>query len=236
LDGAVTNKDHVVPRSLVCKDLRDPPLVLMVHKSCNSGWSKADDLLGQLFAGHNERGAGRDPKSGLTVLEFKSSGQIPAFKAVGGLDLVQIVWRMVRGMHAALYTDFLPASSKFEISLPFPTIDERGCVVDSLRPIHSVVASQLYLARRSGIVDQVVVYNGAVRYICAWDRLDDGRSCCMFALQIHEWENAVDTRLGPRAGCVGLYVPRSGRPRQAQKCPRVDFVGAHAVLSPFEDL
>lgn len=204
--GDSKNRDHVPPKAIFAKEDRSPPLILPTHVKCNEDRSDEDEVIGQLLAVLHgkyprqdqirlefdlfQRGAGANPLVGLRDIPFK-----------------RIVFRFVRGFHAALYGE--------------PVKDQGGMIYAPL-PAHNQIDGELQPfeddsgrfqftlmikeQRKAGRLDRVECFNGKCVYECVWTRLDDGRPFCLFALRIYNWENLGDPSLGPQRGCIGWYL------------------------------
>eukprot|EP01025_Chloroclados_australasicus_P043921 TRINITY_DN4715_c0_g2_i1.p1 TRINITY_DN4715_c0_g2~~TRINITY_DN4715_c0_g2_i1.p1 ORF type:complete len:136 (+),score=3.10 TRINITY_DN4715_c0_g2_i1:3-410(+) len=86
---------------------------------------------------------------------------------------------------------FLPRADGMDISPPFlkATVGNDGDVnFEGTHPIHPDVSKKLYTQRLMNRYDGIWTYNQKCKYMCVWDRIDDGRSCCLFSLSLHAWE------------------------------------------------
>ncbi len=45
--------------------------------------------------------------------------------------------------------------------------------------------------------------------------MDDGTWACIFALNIYDWKKLGGSIHHPQHGCVGFYMPESGKPQNA---------------------
>lgn len=61
-------------------------------------------------------------------------------------------------------------------------------------------------------LDRITCYNGKCVYECVWDKTDNGQPICIFALKVYDWGALANTEDFPKRGCVGMYLPASGRP------------------------
>jgi hypothetical protein len=203
--GEAKTRDHVLPVSLFAKGDVDPPLLLPAHDWCNTDKSTDDEVIGQLvsvlhgryprpermrLAGNIfERGADTDPMVGLRDVPWS-----------------RVIYRFVRGFHAALYGETLSDGGGF-IYAPFPATNSvKGKLVcEDDDPGRFEMTRQFKQHRNIGHVDQVVCCSGKCVYQCVWPVMDDGRTFCMFALRIYNWEDLGDQTMGPRRGCLGWY-------------------------------
>lgn len=237
LAGSDVNKDHIPPIKCFAPSDRLNPLILNTHKKCNSGWSIADNRLGEILSSFNGRQFSEDKPAQIKAVKMIDRTTGEEFGAITGVDLKQVVRRIVKGFHAALYRQLLPVNTVNSISLQFPSSSVKGLSDwEGLHPMHGAVVHRLYVDRVMNRCDSVSIYNDKCRYICSWDRLDNGVSCCLFAISLYEWEQMVDPRLGPKACCVGLYSPPGGRPKGAAiSSPFVLPPYDGVRLNPFDD-
>jgi len=85
-----------------------------------------------------------------------------------------------------------------------------------------------------GRFDSISLYGGNCEYYCVWDRFDDGRPCCIFALRIYNWERIGKTEHLPLIGCVGVYGSSAGRPKDASAANGIDTRQVvYETLDPF---
>jgi hypothetical protein len=234
---ASVNKDHVPPKKIFSASDRVNPLILNTHYSCNHGWSLADSLFGELFALYNEREFTEEKPPILETQEFSHKATGEQFDAITGVDIKQLLCRILRGFHAALYGEFLGKGTEISISLQFPSVSfEDGIIAEGLHPMHSEVAWKLYNSRLSNNCDRVEIYNSKCKYICVWDKLDNGMVCCLFSISIYEWEKMVDLRLVPESCCVGLLMPKTGIPDGAAVVNGIELPRPLIpIYNPFRD-
>jgi len=228
LDQSMT-RDHVIASSLIRSDDRSPPLILPAHGSCNGEWSAPDGQMAELI-GHLH---GRDPHPVRSQLEYvlaqepRSGGEVGG---VTGINLERLIIRWVRGFHAALYRRYLPGPelTQFFVSPPFPagTLDAKGNpVFESLQIVHAPICRALQVNRLSHRVDRVEIYNSRCVYECTWDSITQHglrRPACLFGLKLYNWHDLGATPIAPKRGCLGLYVPRDGRPTAAATTTLID--------------
>jgi hypothetical protein len=210
--GDERTKDHVPPKALFAVEDRSPPLILPVHPTCNGAESGRDELIGQLVAclrGDHPR----EERLRLSVHLFGLRGSSNPVAGVSDLPLMKIVFRWVRGFHAALYRTPLPDRGGM-IHAPMPEFDlaPDGRLVQFPVPECRPHLTRLFKEQvAAGRTDGVTCFNGKCQYRCSWLTFDQGQPFCLFALRIYNWEEFGDERGGKR-GCVGYYFadPPSG--------------------------
>jgi hypothetical protein len=207
---------------------------MWVHPDCNESWSIQDEAAGDLFSIFNGRMSdNRESKPLIEGRTFRFRGSTEQYAGITGIQLHNFVWRCVRAFHAALYGLFLPDQTAKMLSLPFPSsVGPKFDTWEGVAPAHAEIAWKIHNQRIMSRCDQVCVYSGMCKYLCMWDRLDNGLACCFYAIKFHSWEMWIDQRLGPRAACVGAYIPREGLPKGAKLATRIEMV---RPLEPFLD-
>lgn len=224
--GDSRNKDHLPPSSMFEQADRDIPLILPTHMACNAKEQVSDELMGQFVALiHNRPLAAGHNKLDVTVVQTEG-------KTVGTsirLNMQHFLVRCVRGFHAALYREWLPAATRNALHPPLRGAQLDG---DTGKPIDEV---QAMFARNQGIAqhmafskalkenrvaqntDRVVSRNGKCVYECVWCDMENGLEVCIFGLKIYEWQQFDELAGYPPRGCVGIYHPETGRPETATK-------------------
>lgn len=206
-------KDHVPPRAVFGRDdLQSWPLILDAHERCNTHQSSLDQRTGQLLAPLTGRPLAGSPQL-ITLHDFECGDEIAGFGLVEGPDFVASIWRWVRGFHAALYREFLPASTHKAICTPFTEADFTGSTPTPRPPILDYVVTTRYLARhhRLGSTDRVFCYNKKCRYLCVWSHTSLGRPMCVFSLRLYAWSRLGRTAITQSRPCVGYYLANSDR-------------------------
>lgn len=236
-DNAERNRDHVPPKTIFAEADRSPPLVLPTCPQCNERQSPYDEQIGQLIAFTH----GKHPRPDNIRLNFVSpvindSGD--RLLGVAGLPLQPIVWRWVRGFHAALYRTLLPHDTENKsIHLPFPHVEQDGhrFVAPPILRQQQQFSEVIKQNRVTDTLDRIACYNRRCIYECVWARFDDGVPFCIFALKIYEWELLADRQHFPKRGCVGFYQPEQGRPATARQATELVFdLPNSRPLDPFE--
>ena len=210
------NRDHVPPKAVFMEGDRLSPLILPTHPDCNEAQSGEDELVSQFVSALH----GEYPRPQRRRLEIvggyaKNDGSKVAFTR--NINLVTVVWRWIRGFHAALYHEHLAIETEHNVHAPFPTGRQQDDRVsfDQLHPQQFFVVEELKKNRLARNLDAIECYGGQCVYECVFVKSDDGRPICMCALKLYEWEKLADPRAPCSHGCVGVYEPSSGIPTGA---------------------
>jgi hypothetical protein len=120
-------RDHLPPSGLFACIDRNPPLILRTHRRCNEDRSHEDQAIGQLVGVlHGQRVNPAHNKLRISRGQFDDGSPTVA---VRDLDMKEIIRRWVRGFHAALYHEYLPANARFATFPPFPEAKRVGSQV-----------------------------------------------------------------------------------------------------------
>lgn len=235
-DGEKQDRDHVPPRTIFLSGDRIDPLVLPVHAVCNQGESREDELVGQFVSAlHQKLPSPKRQRLKFITGRLKPDGQPFAFTA--NVPLAHIVWRWVRGFHAALYREYLPESNKNFVRVPFPSgrRDGEKLIGDPILPQHSFVPEEIKKNRIAKNLDVLSCCNGKCCYESVFVCADNGDPMCFWALRIYDWEKLAEQRWVRSHGCIGGYLPPSGFPKGASKGTKLLFPFANNdLLNPFE--
>jgi hypothetical protein len=241
------NRDHVPPKNVFAIEDRDPPLILQTHQTCNSTHKTTDELIGQLVALQRDY-VTPDPKNRRLEMERYSGRE---FGAVTNVNVVEAIWRYIRGFHAALYREPLFIGAKAgTITTPFTRgriVDGDLVLGDTKQEQHFQIVQVIKDQRAVGNVDQIVSNNGKVIYECVWvsaenvtavgphQRPISPRRACFFALDIYGWKRLGDVGITPARGCVGAYfTPNDKAPTGASLYIEVcKSVANHDRWDPF---
>ena len=229
-------RDHIPPQSVFAKEDHNVPLILMTHYECNHEQKEYDEIIGQLVAViHGRYPNERNLKLRADVVDMPDH-DIP-FLAIRGIRLHFVVWRWIRAFHAALYGEFLPDDTMLAFHSPMPQGKNNNgeyVITEHLKQ-HALFVSVIHRNRAACTLDRIVCNNSKCVYECAWDQLDNGRSICIFALQVYDWKRLGDSAHFASRGCVGLYRPVAGRPSNATRGTRLEFpLRGVDLLDPFE--
>jgi len=134
-------------------------------------------------------------------------GDDQPFVGITGVEFNRIIWRWVRGFHAALYREPLQQDAFYGLTTPFPYADQVAGTLqfEELRPDQLEMALTLRQHMRYRMIDEVLSNAGKCRFVCTWLTFDDGRPFCLYGLRIYEWEKLADTKRFPPRGCFGVY-------------------------------
>jgi hypothetical protein len=228
-------RDHVPPKAVFAtEDRRVNPLILPVHDRCNKEQSVGDEVIGQLVSVlHCASGWPRTDKLKIGQV---SRGEATPITFLTGPDLRPLIWRMVKGFHAALYGQPLLVAGKANVHMPFPEgkrLSGNRVSFNDVLPQQRVIAEEIKKNRLANRLDRVVCFNGKCVYECVWVSGDRGEPICMFALRLYDWEKLADTRMFPPRGCVGIYSPTSGKPASATRGTALFLPTGGDVLDPF---
>ncbi|GEP59662.1 hypothetical protein RSO01_68280 [Reyranella soli] len=129
------------------------------------------------------------------------------FGAVTNIDVKGAVWRWIRGFHAALYKEHLDDRALHAIEVPFADgeIVDGNVRLSAIREQRPYFVEVIKMNRDAQRLDRINSNAGAVTYECVWGQMDDHAPwLCVFALDIYDWRDLGEERLGHR-GCVGCY-------------------------------
>ena len=224
IEGEPQNKDHVPPSALFQRSDRNFPLILPSHPACNSARSAEDEVVSQLVGLlHDE-----SPKPKTRQVRIAAGQFQDGTTGVGavGLPLKAIIWRWVRGFHAALYRAPIPYGARYSIVPPLPEGLVTNARVEPI-PIAEVapaLVEELKRNRTAGTLDSVTCRNGACRYECVWTQADNGRRICAWALDLYGWRELGESRHFDARGCVGVYhLPEHAVPEGASLATTLHF-------------
>lgn len=201
--GQAQNRDHVPPRAVFLESDRNPALWLPTHQACNSKQSERDDKIGQLI-GLLHKKAPSNPNHRLLLFNHELG-------AVDEINIEDIVFRWVRGLHAALYQQPLGGQVRGVITTPFVPVNKTDGTPLQLNEAHFTIVQAIKRNRAAGRLDAVYSSNGKFKYQCVWGKSGDGAWCCMFAIDLYDWKDLGHSRHGPARGCCGYYFPSNGQ-------------------------
>ena len=239
------SRDHLPPTCMFLKQDHDTPLILPVHTECNAREHPTDELLGQLIAdteGWPDKPGQRSADGVAITVDGRTWGLSRS------LNVYRFVNRCVRGFHAALYGQWLPADTRNAFHPPMrgAQIDPESCrptdrfhaalLDDRLLEQHAYLTEILKRNRVAKSTDSVVSRNGKCIYECVWTREVDGNPACVFGLKIYNWERIGELAGYASRGCVGVFWSVAGRPRNAAEATDLQFRFPNTrALDPFTD-
>ena len=223
-DGDNLNDDHIPPNGLFKSSDRSAPLILRTHRRCNSDQSADDQVIAQLIGPIHGRVPSR--KDRPLDIEIHELGPGKTTGILRGQDLERVIYRWIRGFHAALYGEYLPPppESRFLTILPFPRMTQDrpepnpDPIHDAYQPFMETIAE----CEKAQMVDQIITRNDKCRYSCVWTKENGGgRWFCIYRLDIYNWSDIGDVNNYERRECVGAYiVPNREVPERATRLAR----------------
>lgn len=237
--------DHVPPKNAFDKPDRTPPLKLRTHRACNGAHKLTDELIGQLVALRRDYVTPNPNNRRLKMEVYPEQ----AFGAVTNVNVVEAIWRYIRGFHAALYREPLLGQPESAMTTPFTrALIENGEIVleGPKQNQHFMIVETLKRQRALNNIDKIVSNNGKITYECVWVWADDVRAvtsgsravsprrACFFALDIYDWKRLGDIGQFPARGCAGVYIlPDGSAPTKASKHIESPIVANQDPWDPF---
>jgi hypothetical protein len=210
LAGADVDRDHCPPKGFFSSaDRINFPIILQTHRPCNNGWKEADEIVGIVADALHERRKSSDLNITRKIDAYSIPFNNKEVAGVTNVPLLPMAKRIVRGMHALLYRDFLPGGIRETMHVPLPATDMT--TGRYMQPLDQAFAfgGAIRRAILTNSADTVTAYNGKFRYACVWSHLSNGEPFCIFAFDIyafHHLSPAVENF--PRV-FVGSYVPKA---------------------------
>ncbi|GEM_PF-849841 len=238
-DGQNKDRDHVPPKAIFLRPDRNHPLILPTHTQCNNAESVDDEHMSQLVSMiHGKQPDTKNDKRKLGIIEVPGQGSIRCF---GEIDMRSVIFRWIRGFHAALYNQHLPKMSTRSILPPWPTakiISARVVKPDRITDQYPRFVEALRKSRIAHAFDSIVCNNKKLHYYCSWSELDNGMPFCIFALDLYGWIKLGATAAFPARSCVGAYALASDFPVTATRATNLEFavVSAGCELDAFADV
>jgi hypothetical protein len=228
------NRDHVPPKNLFAKADRNLPLLLPTHCDCNSSYKMTDEKIGQLVALkrsyvptciENRR------------LKFKIIPRL-GLSAITNLNIDAVVWRWVKGCHAALYREYMVDTDYKSLVTPLmrAEIVQAGFIISPILPQHYLIVKEIKINRALSNVDSIRSNNNKFVYECIWVQSDNKEAwACFFAIDIYGWSDLCSEKLRLRRGCFGLYIlPEGKAPEKASKAKTSHLIIPNlSPLDPF---
>ncbi|QRP62573.1 hypothetical protein I6J77_10515 [Rhodanobacter sp. FDAARGOS 1247] len=229
------NRDHCPPKGLFALgDRENYPIILPTHVGCNDAWKEADEMIGIITdALHTRKKSQSFAYTDRLKPEFVSFG-IGHAASVSNLPLAPMAARIVRGMHALLYKDFLPVRTKSKFHIPLPEAE-----IDTLRlmvPLEQtfVFSDVIRKALLSKTADVVRAYNGKFKYACTWERADNGQDFCIACFDIYTFHEIAPPVTNFPKSFVGMYIP-DRQPAGASRASGLEIQLTHSeLLDPWQ--
>src|SRR6266508_4575531 len=187
-------RDHLPPDSVFQVSDKSPPLILPAHEKCNGEQSIDDEEIGQLIGLLHGKPIYLE-KSRLKIGTANFADKTQA--GVVTINMKNILFRWIRGFHAAIYKEFLPQQYKMV------EVIKKNRAVDRL--------------------DRIECRNSKCIYECVWDQADNGAWLCIFALQSYDWKDLGDPVHFIQRGCAGSYMPQKAYTSNATKGVSIDI-------------
>ncbi len=234
--------EHVIPRIL----LGDAPksqaetwaVKLNVHRQCEQQLKQHADHWLKLLQEMHVKPSDEWAKPGhlrnmpiypSQVLHPQTGDPVPAF--AGCSELFDGVWRWIRGMHAALYLQFLPSDVPHCSYPPVPACSSQhgGPTIAETEMQSHLILSIIDLATKTlDKWDGVTAWSGVVVYRCVWWKRSalEGKPnwICFWALtfpRLNEWSRQLLPR-GSERQWHGNYAC-AARPTEAACLETEDF-------------
>ncbi len=174
-----TTGEHVIPRSL----LGDVPknqsetwaIKLDVHQKCEQFEKQQVDHWLKLLQEIHIQPIHKRTKPGhfhnmpirpSQIIQSQMRNAVPVF--TGCSELFQGVWQWIRGLHAALYLQFLPVNIWYCSFPPVPACSSQhdGPTFEETETLSYLVLSSISLAESLDKWDGITAWNGTVQYRC----------------------------------------------------------------------
>jgi len=153
-----TNRDHIPPKTIFLTEDRNTPLILPACEGCNQDQSQHDEMVGQLIS-FLHRTPPRPEQLRLNIRGGRVTQDGSPIAFAQNLNLEEIVWRWVRGFHAALYGEYLPQNiKKRRVHVPFQrgTVDKDNKIsYEPLLPQVAVIVEEIKKNRMTRTLDRI---------------------------------------------------------------------------------
>lgn len=235
-----TTGEHVIPQSLLGNAPENQSeawaVILDVHEKCEQSKKQKVDHWLKLFQQIHVQSNHEWPKHGhlrnmpirpLQITHSQINHAIPAF--TGCSQLFQGVWQWVRGLHTALYFQFLPEDTWNCSIPPVPacSLQSNGPTIEETETLSSLIRSSISLAQSHDKWDGITAWNAAIKYRCVWwqcTATEKPRWMCFWQLSyphLTEWSRQVLPAGSERPwhGCYDLNL----RPKDSTFLETDDF-------------
>ncbi len=144
--------------------------------------------------------------------------------------------RIVRGMHALLYKEFLPVStqSKFHIPLPEAELERKTPILPLEQTFtFSGIIRKTLLSKSA---DVVRAYNDKFKYACTWERFDNGGDFCIACFDIYNFHKLAPPVTNFPKCFVAMYMPQR-LPIGASRASDLEISLTHSeLLDPWQQI
>lgn len=213
--------EHVIPKKLWGTPPRKASdqwgLILNAHKACEKKWKHDSDeflcvLLRTLQSHPNAWAESDRPFLLRTITEIAVPGELGNIPIMKDLSILEDgVWTWVRGLHASIHREFLPAETARMVLPPVPRIlgNDRASIAKGLEQDEQarvMILGAVEQAWKSGLWDGLSAWGNSIRFYSAWVDLrerDAARYNCMWMLHhdgVPQWSRAT----------TGISVPWHG--------------------------
>ena len=163
-------RDHVPPKSIFLPEDRTPPLILNAHNKCNCEQSYADNEIGQLINILHDKIPAKKNK----ILRFGLyKGDDGTINSLINLDLEGIIFRWIRGFHAALYHEYLLIPRLRKVHAPIVSAIKDGTKIigEPIQGQQLIFVDAIKKNRKAENVDKIISNNGKCKYECVWYKM-----------------------------------------------------------------
>ncbi len=189
-------------------------VTLPVHRTCDVTLKKPhDDELISLQRVHcrplHKVGNSDRKRVWKRMAQAEREGLPRTFPAVSTESTLKAVWATVRGMHAALYSAYLPPDVKHRTMPPVPSFSTKSTLSFQQQVEDEALTGTRVLRGVEGALlanecDEIKAWGFSIRYRCIWHVLPDrNNAMCIWSLETPEagvWSRSV----------TGGYVPWRG--------------------------
>ena len=207
-NGQPLNSDHCPPEKMFAiKDRVNYPIKVKVHAHCNHSWHIEDEKLAIFFDMLHGGEKADNPKHVRKLSLLSISTEQGIYQGITRFPFKPLVFRVLRCVHAILYSEFLPKNTKNHVHFPIPEVNkEKGNEPIPHEMQTYAFSNALCTALKTNSFDCLFAYNGKFKYVCTWSHFDNGPSMCIFAFDIyHLAQFAVQIRDFPKA-IIGFYA------------------------------
>jgi hypothetical protein len=224
-------RDHVPPASIFQPLDKSPSLILPAHEYCNRGQSTNDEEISKLIGLLYGEKLPKNSRLKAQPLSIEFKLQIGV-----SIELDKIIFRWVRGFHAALYNEFLPDDTKKSVHPTMPSgIIEGNTVYNNENRLRQHYKAVAIIKKNRAVeqIDRIECRNKQCVYECVWQE-SGTQWMCVFALNICDWKKLGNSKDFAPRGCVGFYFPENGCPNKAAKGTTMEIpILNHDRLDPF---
>lgn len=184
------SRDHVIPINLLrlinIEPERDKwPVILDVHTDCHERKSAVDNWLVPLHRMHLQpppAGTRRSDHIPKTVFPGMM-GDFPVLRGGYGAAYCKGVWTWIRGLHTAIYGEFLPKECEQWVLPPTLAWNEKtGLSQEYVETLSVMIRGTVDSAVLRDAWDGITTWDDKVQYRCTWRHIDGDRWRCCWTL------------------------------------------------------